>query len=119
MNAARLLAAACIALAAAGAHAHAFLEHADPRVGSQVPAAPVEVKLWFTEPIEGAFSTLTVTDANGQRVDRADARVDASDKMLLRVSLQGLRPGAYTVHWRVVSIDTHVTQGEFVFRVAA
>jgi methionine-rich copper-binding protein CopC len=43
--------------------------------------------------------------------------VDAADKLLLRVSLQDLPPGAYTVQWRAVSIDTHVTQGQFVFRV--
>jgi hypothetical protein len=86
-------------------------------VGSQVPAAPAQVKLWFTEPLESVFSTVTVVDASGRRVDRADASVDGAEKTLLRVSLQDLEPGAYTVQWRAVSIDTHVTQGEFVFRV--
>jgi methionine-rich copper-binding protein CopC len=117
MKALRLLAAACLALTAAAAHAHAFLDHAEPRVGSQVQAAPAEVKLWFSEALEGAFSTATVTDAKGRRVDRADAHLDPASKRLLRVSLQELSPGAYTVHWRAVSIDTHVTQGDFVFRV--
>ena len=117
MKTRRWLAAACMALAAALAHAHAFLERAEPRVGSHVAAAPSEVKLWFREALETAFSSVTVTDASGQRVDRDDARVDAAQKGLLRVSLQSLPPGAYTVHWRAVSIDTHVTQGQFVFRV--
>lgn len=106
-----------MALLAVAAQAHAFLDHADPRVGSQVQAAPAEVKLWFSEPLEGAFSTLSVADASGRRVDRADAHLDANDKALLRVALPALAPGAYTVHWRAVSIDTHVTQGTFVFRV--
>jgi methionine-rich copper-binding protein CopC len=75
------------------------------------------VKLWLNEPLEIAFSTLTVLDASGRRVDRADAHLDAGDKTLLRVSLPPLAPGVYTVRWRAVSIDTHVTQGEFVFRV--
>lgn len=117
MKTIRLICAAALALAAAGAHAHAFLDHAEPRVGSQVQAAPAEVKLWFNEALEGAFSTVRVTDANGRQVDRGDARVDAAKKVLLRVSLQDLAPGAYTVHWRAVSIDTHVTQGDFSFRV--
>jgi methionine-rich copper-binding protein CopC len=119
MNARQLFVAACVALAAAGAHAHAFLDHSDPRVGSQVPSAPAEVKLWFTEPLEGAFTSVAVTDASGRRVDRGDAQLDASNKTLLHVSLQALAPGAYTVHWRAVSVDTHVTQGDFVFRVGA
>lgn len=113
----RWIAGACLALLAIAAHAHAFLERADPRVGSQVQAVPAEVKLWFNEPLEIAFSTLTVLDASGRRVDRADAHLDADNKALLRVSLPPLAPGAYTVHWRAVSVDTHVTQGEFVFRV--
>jgi copper resistance protein C len=117
MNLRALFVAGCVALAAAGAHAHAFLDHAEPRVGSQVPSAPAEVRLWFSEPLEGAFSTLTVTDASGRRVDRGDAQLDPSNKALLRVSLQAVAPGAYSVHWRVVSVDTHVTQGDFVFRV--
>lgn len=116
MKTTRLLGIACLAMAAATADAHAFLDHAEPRVGSQVQTAPPEVKLWFTEALEGTFSTATVVDTNGRRVDRADAHLDSSDKVLLRVSLQPLAPGAYTVHWRAVSVDTHVTQGDFVFR---
>ncbi|NML44669.1 copper resistance protein CopC [Ramlibacter sp. G-1-2-2] len=117
MNFARFLVASCLAVAALNAHAHAFLERAEPRVGSQLQAAPVEVKLWFSEPLEAAFSSVTVTDANGRRVDRADAHLDPSGKTLLRVSLQPIGPGAYTVHWRAVSVDTHVSRGDFVFRV--
>lgn len=114
---ARTLALACAALAAASAHAHAFLDHAEPRVGATVATAPAEVQLWFSEALEGAFSTATVTDAGGHRVDRSDAHLDPGNKALLRVSLQPLAPGAYTVHWRAVSVDTHVTQGDFGFRV--
>jgi hypothetical protein len=117
MKLARILTLACAALWAAAAHAHAMLDHAEPRVGSKVSAAPAEVKLWFSEALEGAFSTASVTDAAGRRVDRADAHLDPANKALLQVSLQALGPGAYTVHWRAVSIDTHVTQGKFTFRV--
>jgi copper resistance protein C len=116
-NTRRWIAGACMALLAVAAHAHASLDRADPRVGSQVQVAPAEVKLWFNEPLEMAFSSVTVLDASGQRVDRADAHLDAGDKALLRVSLPPLAPGLYTVRWRAVSIDTHVTQGQFVFRV--
>jgi len=97
--------------------AHAFLDHAEPRVGATVLAAPVEVKLWFSQEIEQAFSTVNVRDAKGARVNKASSRVDVADRTLLRVSLEALPPGAYTVVWRVVSVDTHVTEGDFVFHV--
>ena len=109
--------AASMGVASIAAQAHAFLDRAEPRVGSHVEAAPAEVKVWFSERLEGAFSTVGVTDASGKSVDRGDGRVDSGNKKLLRVSLQDLVPGVYTVHWRAVSADTHVTKGDFVFRV--
>jgi methionine-rich copper-binding protein CopC len=112
-----LICAMLVALAPAQTGAHAFLDHADPRVGSTVQAAPAEVRIWFTQEIEGAFSTVNVRDAKGERVNKADSRVDSGDHTLLRVPLETLAPGVYTVAWRVVSVDTHVTEGDFVFTV--
>ena len=40
---------------AASANAHAFLDHANPRVGNAVRTAPREVTLWFTQDLEPAF----------------------------------------------------------------
>jgi methionine-rich copper-binding protein CopC len=98
--------------------AHAFLERADPRVGSTVRTPPAEVRLWFTESLEPAFSSVQVVNAAGQRVDKGDPHVDPATPNLLRISLQSLAPGTYKVVWRVLSVDTHVTEGDFTFRVA-
>ena len=108
------LLAACVA---AGVHAHAFLDRAEPRVGSVVKAAPAELRLWFTEEIEPAFSSVKVLDATGRRVDKGNSRVDSTEPSVLMISLQPLPAGAYTVEWRVVSVDTHVTSGNFAFQV--
>ncbi|HEY2713822.1 MAG TPA: copper resistance CopC family protein [Chthoniobacterales bacterium] len=97
------------------AQAHAFLDHADPKVGSTITQSPAEVKLWFTQNLEPAFSKLEVQDAQGKAVDKKDAHVDPKEKALLVVSLPPLRPGSYTVIWHVVSVDTHRTQGHFQF----
>jgi methionine-rich copper-binding protein CopC len=113
----RLLAAACIACVALQVHAHAMLDHAEPRVGSTVEAAPQELRLWFTERLEQAFSTVEVLDAAGKRVDTGGMRIDDKDRMQLRLPLAALPPGAYTVKWRVVSLDSHATEGRFEFRV--
>lgn len=117
MSARRLaLAALCVAFAPA-VFAHAFLEHATPKVGSTVEQAPQRVTLHFTESLEPAFSTVQVLDAAGHQVDRRDASVDAKDRSLLGVSVPALAPGKYRVKWRVLSADTHVTQGDFTFEV--
>jgi copper resistance protein C len=105
-------------LVAAPAFAHAFLDHAIPAVGSTVHAAPREVRLWFSESLEPAFSRLQVLDASGKSVDAGDGHVDPGDRTILTATLAGLPPGTYRVVWRVVSIDTHVTEGDFTFDVA-
>jgi copper resistance protein C len=98
--------------------AHAFLDRAEPRVGSTVKTAPSEVRLHFTERLEPAYSTAQVVTESGQRVDRGDPRVDEADPTLLRISIAAPAPGKYKVIWRVLSVDTHVTEGDFTFRVA-
>jgi hypothetical protein len=104
---------------APGAFAHAFLEHASPRVGSTVAQPPPNVTLHFTEPLEPAFSTVQVLDAAGHQVDRRDGKVVGDDRSSLAVSLPALGPGKYRVKWRVLSTDTHVTEGDFTFEIQA
>jgi methionine-rich copper-binding protein CopC len=102
---------------AAQLEAHAFLQHAEPGVGSTVQAAPAEVRIWFSENVEPAFSSIQVFNASGKVVDKRDLHLDRADHALLRVSLLKLPPGIYKVVWRVVSADTHVTSGSFAFRI--
>ena len=111
----------CAALHAASlslsqAHAHAMLDHASPAVGS-TGAAPKAVTLWFTEELEPAFSTIEVHNAQGAGVQAGKAAIDGKDRTQLRVPLKPLPPGTYKVIWRVLSVDTHRTQGDFTFRV--
>ena len=97
--------------------AHAFLRDADPGVGSTIQTSPGEVRIRFTENIEPAVSSIQVFDASGKEVDKRDLHLDHSDPALLHVSLPSLGPGPYKVVWRVVSVDTHVTNGNFTFRI--
>jgi copper resistance protein C len=97
--------------------AHAFLKDAEPGVGSTVQTSPSEVRIRFTENVEPAFSSIQVLDASGKEVDKRDVHLDRSDGSLLHVSLPRLNAGVYKVVWRVVSVDTHVTNGNFTFRV--
>jgi methionine-rich copper-binding protein CopC len=99
------------------AWAHAFLNHAEPKVGSTITSSPAEIRIWFTQELEPAFSTLEVQDAQGKEVDKKDAHLDDKDKSLFLVSLPQLPAGTYTVIWRAVSVDTHRTQGTFHFTI--
>jgi methionine-rich copper-binding protein CopC len=96
------------------AEAHAFLDHAEPRVGSTVQTAPREISLAFTQELEPAFSTVEVRDANGARVDQGKARVSADT---MHIGLKPLPPGTYKVHWHALSVDTHTTEGTFSLQV--
>lgn len=101
----------------AAAQAHAQLERADPRVGSTVRAAPQTLTMYFSEGVEPAFSSVQVTDAGGRQVEAGKLRVDKGDPRQVHVPLKPLPPGQYNVHWRVVSVDTHRTEGNFSFEV--
>jgi len=104
-----------LVLATSESSAHAMLDHAEPRVGNKVAAAPREVTLWFTQKLEPAFSAITVTDSAGQRVDTGKTRVSGSQ---MSVSLRPGGSGTYHVMWHVLSVDTHASDGNFTFDVA-
>ena len=115
----RLLIVALTAMLVSPAGAHSRLERAAPAAGSAVRASPPQLKLWFTERLEPAFSKVEVFDRNGRQVDKGDPEVHGDDAKLLQVSLPSLAPGTYRVKWRVLSVDTHVSKGDFTFNVVA
>jgi methionine-rich copper-binding protein CopC len=108
---------AALALLPVAAFAHAHLDHASPAAGSTVAQPPTEVSLWFTEALEAKFSTIEVRDAQGRSVQAGPATLARDNTAQLRVPLKALSPGTYKVIWRVLSVDTHRTEGEFTFRV--
>jgi copper resistance protein C len=117
----RLLTAASSALfflfAAETVWAHAFLDHAEPRVGGSVAVAPRQLSLWFTQELEPAFSTVEVQNSAGARVDQGKPRIGPGNVM--RVGLKPLAPGTYKVLWHALSVDTHTTEGSFSFHVGS
>jgi hypothetical protein len=111
------VAGAAVIGAAPAARAHAFLDHASPAVGSSVPAPPLVVTLWFTQDLEPAFCSVTVTNEAGQRVDLGRAQFPQGSPAELQMGLQPLTPGTYLVSWHVISVDTHPTEGTFTFDI--
>jgi methionine-rich copper-binding protein CopC len=102
-----------LVVGSASAYAHAYLDYANPRVGSTVASSPGQVTLHFTQSLEPKFSRAEVRNAAGARVDQGSS-VSGS---VMRVSVKTLPAGTYRVHWRVLSVDTHITEGNFSFHV--
>jgi methionine-rich copper-binding protein CopC len=102
---------------AGAAFAQAQFVKAMPAAGSEVGSL-TEVQLEFNESVDPRFSGLTLTAPHGVNVELGEPEVESGDPRVLVVPITNvLEPGDYTVHWRVVSFDTHWSQGEFNFTV--
>ena len=102
------------------ASAHAILLRSDPAKDSVLSIAPKQVRMWFSEALNPAFSTAVVVNGENKRVDNRDAHVSSSDQTELDVSLQpNLPPAVYIVIWRTDSAaDGHILRGSFIFSIA-
>jgi methionine-rich copper-binding protein CopC len=107
-----------VSLAGAGsAFAHAHPVTQTPAAGSTVSVAQKQLAIDFDDGLEPAFSSITVTDAQGKSVTSGKAVVDPSNKKHMSVGLNALTPGVYTVAWIAVATDGHRTQGHYTFTV--
>ena len=127
MTARRRLRASCLAAAAAvavavtlapGASAHARLIETTPAAGAVLAAAPHAVSLRFDDvvvPTAGAAAIRNGGDGSSLLTgpERAAGRV-------VTLPLQaGLGNGDYTVRWRVLGDDGHISEGVLAFGVGA
>jgi hypothetical protein len=106
-----------VGMTPAAALSHAFLSEAAPLVGGTVPASPKEIRLTFTEAIEPRFSGIDLATDDGRAIRTGPALIDPGNDKQLVILLPPLTPGRYRVHWHVVSVDTHRTEGEYSFTV--
>ncbi|HVH29355.1 MAG TPA: copper resistance protein CopC [Vicinamibacterales bacterium] len=101
-------------LSARTVNTHAELLRSDPPSGSVLATSPRQISLWFSEPIDTIPDSISVTAADGTRVDKRDAAV-GGDPARLAASIELRAPGTYRVSWRVVSADGHPINGSFAF----
>ena len=102
------------------ASAHAILVRSDPAKDSVLSIAPKQVRMWFSEALNPAFSTAVVVNGANKQVDNHNAHVSSSDQTEMDVSLQpNLPPAVYIVIWRTDSAaDGHILRGSFIFSIA-
>ena len=97
--------------------AHAALVRADPAPDAILDRAPSAVYTWFSQPLSPG-SHLSIFDAQFQTVDKGDTAIDDHDSTLMRVDLNDLAPGRYTVNWQAIAVaDGHKTTGSYDFIV--
>lgn len=97
--------------------AHAIIVRTSPPQ-SGVGAADVgKVEVWYDAGIRDAFVALAVVNGAGERIDKRDAAIDASDPAHVTVGVNALTPGKYTVRYRALSADGHMVSGAWEFDV--
>jgi copper transport protein len=111
------VAALAVLAPAAPASAHAAMVAADPVPGSVVPAAPADVTVTFSEPVQVVPGRIQVLAPDGHRIGGPPEVRGA----VLRIPLHPAdRPlGTYLVSYRVISADTHPVGGALTFSVGA
>ena len=115
--------AVCISLVALGlvltgprAEAHAQYRASNPGNGDRLDAAPEAVTITWTEPPELSFTKVSVLDSSGQAFEAGPPEVLPDDQFTVRVAVDDMPDGAYTVTWRTVSkADGHSSSGAFSF----
>ncbi len=98
------------------ASAHAFLERAHPPAGAEIHDPPATVSLTFSEPVEPRYTSIEVQDATGKRIDTGEKSASGGGKTV-SLGLPRLPPGRYRVLWHATSVDTHKTEGHYIFEV--
>jgi methionine-rich copper-binding protein CopC len=112
-----------LGLAAGPAFAHAKLlsevpAAEDAAAGTVNPVPVTELRLSFSEELNGAFSKAQVKDATGAAIDGKVALDSKNDKVLVVTFAAPLAKGEYTVDWTAVATDGHKTNGTYKVNVA-
>jgi copper transport protein len=111
-----VFAALALALTPSAASAHAILVTSNPLPGAELATAPARISAGFTEALNRALSTLTLTDRAGQVIAARERFVGATTMELL--PRHTLPRGVYEVRWHSVSgVDGHELDGSYHFGV--
>src|SRR5438309_3111562 len=106
-----------VALLGTAADAHANYVRSNPSSDARLVKPPTEVRVEFSEPPDPKGSEIQVLDTSGKRHDKGDL-APSGDPNGLKVSLEPITDGGYTVAWTATSaVDGHTTKGSFAFVV--
>ncbi len=107
-------AATSVGWGAAAAQAHAALVSTTPQQGATLAAAPKQVVLTFSDPLDPKLVRVAFT---GPQRPTAPEATTSGNRVQVPLPDQG--PGAYQLSYRVVSADGHPVSGRLRFTVAS
>lgn len=96
-------------------HAHAVLVSAKPGLKAVVRGPDVPVLLRFNCRIDAKRSKLILVDPHGSQHELIIDGQTSPDT--LGTHATGLEHGSYTLQWRVLASDGHITRGDVPFSV--
>jgi methionine-rich copper-binding protein CopC len=102
-----------VAAVAGSAFAHAELLDAVPAAGSTV-TSPSEIQLTFSESL---FEGSQIAVYGEQFRPVANVTTIVAGSQLRGLLSTALEPGAYTVQWTAISMDSHIVSGSYPFTV--
>lgn len=116
---ASVLAILCLLAIPRQADAHAVLLETRPVAGASVGTAPTEVILRFSETVTLVRpDDVSVVDEGARSATTGPAIRDPANARVLQVPFDATRgDGTYTARYRILSADSHVITGLFVFAV--
>lgn len=95
--------------------AHSILLESVPAHGAKLSASPHTALLRFNARIEPALTRVSLVEGRQRRSALEISKESAVDRII--VPLPPLAPGVYTLAYKVLAIDGHVTKGLIQFTV--
>lgn len=115
----RALLLAALWLPAPLAFAHAALVSSEPGRRAALTTPPAQIRLCFNENVEAKFSQVTLSPAGEDgNIALGSIALDPASANCLHVPIEApLANGSYTVRYRVLSVDGHVVDYGYGFRL--
>ncbi|GLH79008.1 copper resistance protein [Bradyrhizobium sp. SSBR45G] len=111
-----LLSVAVVLLAIPGAaSAHAIIVSSQPAAGVTIDKEATAIRLRFNSRIDHARSRLRLRAPDGTEQTLQPATDAPADE--IDAQARPLSPGAWHLHWQVLSVDGHITRGDIPFNV--
>jgi len=96
--------------------AHSELISTSPEEGASLTKAPTEIVLTFGEEVLEQGGAIVVTSPNGDRLDKVATLQIGGTTAGVRL-LRAVDSGTFGVSYRVVSVDGHVVEGSYEYRL--
>jgi len=94
---------------------HTRLIKSAPGADETVAAVPAQVRLWFSEPVELGFSSITLEKADSTVIAKLVVAATDDRKSIAAPIPGDLAPATYIVAWKTAATDGHPAKGQYRF----